>query len=174
MTVPKVIMTGNRKGYALIAAIIAINLVAIFSLVTASLWQRKGEREMENELFFRANEYVRAIENYRKKNLNRYPKNLEDLYRKKFVRKLYRDPISSAGKWNMVMMSRKSGKKSLLIVPLELLEKFIKTAYLIGVSSTSIDEGYRVYRGKSRYDEWAFYLGQKIDKDMPELKFILE
>jgi hypothetical protein len=166
--------SGEENGYVLIVAIIAVNLIAVFSLMAASIWQRESEREMEAELFFRGNEYVRAITKFRRNNLNRYPENLEILYKKKFLRKLYKDPMSDSGEWNIVMKSKMSGNKKLLIVPAAMLEKYIKRAYLIGVSSTSIDEGFRVYRGKNRYDEWAFYLGQKTEKEMPELKFVAE
>lgn len=167
-------MSGRKSGYALIAAIIAINLIAIFSLMASSVWERVSDRDMEEELFFRANEYVKAISKFRKKNLNRYPENLEILYEKKFIRRLYKDPIGDSGEWNIVMRNKRGQNKTLLIVPADLLEKYISRANIIGVSSTAIDEGYKVYRGKSRYDEWAFYLGQKPDKDMPELKFITD
>ncbi len=166
--------SGEENGYVLIVAIIAVNLLAIFSLMAASMWERESEREREAELFFRGNEYVRAIAKFRKKNLNRYPENIEILFKKKFIRKLYKDPVSDSGEWNFVMKSKVSGNKKLLIVPAAMLGKYIKRAYLIGVSSTSINEGFRVYRGKSRYDEWAFYFGQKTEKEMPELKFVTE
>jgi len=167
-------MNGKKSGYALIVAIIAINLMAVFSLMAASMWEREMNRDLEKELFFRANRYVMAIERFRKKNQNRYPESLEILYEKKFIRKLYKDPLSNTGEWNLVFRSKNPREKALLIIPSGFISKYVRSANLIGVSSTSIDDGYRVYRGKNRYDEWAFYTGQKPDKDMPELKFITD
>ena len=94
------------------------------------------------------------------------------LEKEKFIRKLYTDPVNESGEWNYVIKSRNSNNKALLIVTPELLSKYIKSYNLIGVSSGSLDESYMEYRGKNRYDEWAFYFGQKTNQEMPSLKFI--
>ncbi len=164
-------MTG-KSGYALITAIIAINIFAIFSLMAASMWQREAGRNNEKELIFRGNQYVRAIENFKKKYPNTFPKNIEILEKERFIRKLYTDPVSENGEWNYVMKSRNRRNKTFFIIPSELLSKYIKSYDLYGVSSSSPDESYMEYRSMKRYDEWAFYLGQKVEEDMPDLKFI--
>jgi len=162
----------GRNGYALITAIVAINLLAILSLMAASTWQTEIGRDNEKELIFRANQYVRAIKKFRIKHLNTFPKDIELLKKEKFIRKLYKDPISETGEWNYVLKNRSTRKKTLLIIPAKLLKKYLKTFDLLGVASSSVDESYMVYRGKSRYEEWAFYYGQNINEDMPELKFL--
>ncbi|MEN8154513.1 MAG: hypothetical protein ABFR75_10865 [Acidobacteriota bacterium] len=167
-------MNFNKRGYTLIAAIIAINIFAIFSLMAASMWERVLGRDLEEELLFRGEQYVNAIENFRKKNPNLYPRSLEELDENKFLRELYKDPVSDSGEWNLVLKSKNARIKSLMVVPTDLLAKYIRNANLIGVSSSSINESYRIYRGKTRYDEWAFYIGAKKDKEMPELKFITD
>lgn len=165
-------MVKSKSGYALLLAIIAINILAILSLKAKVLWDTEIMRDLEEELVFRARQYVNAIEMYRKKNANMYPKNLEVLFEKKFLRKLYKDPISETGKWNLVMQTLTPGKKVLLVVPETLLPQFINNARLVGVSSTSNEDSFRIYRGKTKYIEWAFYLGENVNKEMPELKFI--
>ena len=167
----KAIVNG-KNGYALITAIIAINIFAVFSLMAASMWQREIGRENEKELIFRGNQYVKAIENYRKKYPNTFPKDIDLLVKEKFIRKMYKDPVNETGEWNYVMKSRNVRNKTFLIIPLEFLSKYIKSYDLIGVSSGSVDESYMEYRGKNRYDEWAFYFGQKVEQEMPNLKFI--
>ncbi len=167
----KVIVNG-KNGYALITVIIAVNIFAVFSLMAASMWQREIGRENEKELIFRGNQYVKAIENFRRKYPNTFPKDIELLEKERFIRKLYEDPISDSGKWNYVMKSSNVNNKVFLIIPPEFLSKYIKSYNLIGVSCGSVDESYMIYRGKNRYDEWAFYLGQKVDQEMPNLKFI--
>ncbi len=162
----------GKNGYALIVAIIAINLIAIFSLMAASVWETEIARNNEQELIFRANRYVRAIKKFRIKYPNNFLKDLKLLEKEKFIRKLYSDPVSDTGEWNYVFRNRRASNKTLLIVPFKLLKKYLKTFNLIGVASSSVDESYMIYRGKNRYEEWAFYYGQNINKDMPELKFI--
>lgn len=164
----------KNKGYSLIIAIIAVTIFSILLLKARIMWETVIGRDMEEELIFRARQYVSAINLYKIKNNNFYPKKLKVLYEKKFLRKLYKDPISESKEWNVVMQPTRLGKKKLLIVPKKLVKKFIGTAHIIGVISTSIKEGFREYRGKKHYNEWAFYLGEQIDKEMPELKLIKE
>ncbi len=219
----------SSKGYALLTAIIAVNIFAILMLKAGEMWERELQRDLEAELLFRAKQYVIAIELYRKKNPNMFPTSLELLYEKKFIRQLFKDPMTEEGKWNIVMRpgrpgvgpgggrvdsrggrgiggggggdergigSRgtgdpggKGGKNdptgkggrggsegagALWIVPEDMLEEYLGQAMIVGVCSTSIEEGYLVYRKKKKYCEWAVYLGQQVDKDMPDLKFVAE
>ncbi len=167
----KTIVSG-RSGYALITAIIAINIFAIFSLMASSMWQREIGRENEKELIFRGNQFVRAISSYRKQHPNTFPPDIEILEKERFIRKLYSDPVNETGEWNYVIKSRNANEKTLIIITSGLLSKYSKSYDLIGVASGSPDESYMEYRGKNRYDEWAFYFGQKTDQEMPALKFI--
>ncbi len=136
------------------------------------MWQTEIGRDNERELLFRGDQYVRAIKKFRLKYPNTFPKDIEILEKEKFIRKLYKDPVSESGEWNYVMKSRNVRNKILLVVPPELLPKYIKSYNFIGVSSGSVEESYMTYRGKNRYDEWAFYFGEKKDQEMPDLKFI--
>ncbi|MEN8222980.1 MAG: hypothetical protein ABFR36_06935 [Acidobacteriota bacterium] len=165
-------MVSGKSGYALLTAIIAINIFAIFSLMASSMWQREIGRENERELIFRGNQYVKAITGFRKKHPNTFPKDIDILEKEKFIRKLYKDPVSETGEWNFVIKSRNANNKTLIIITPDLLPKYSKSYSFIGVASGSINESYMEYRGKNRYDEWAFYFGQKIEQEMPALKFI--
>lgn len=162
----------KKQGYALLLAIIAITIFSIFLLAARELWETEITRDLEDELIFRARQYVQAIQQFMKKNNNLYPQDLDTLYKKKFLRKRYKDPMSEEGQWNVVMQSSTPGKKELLIVPEELVSNYLSRARIIGVSSTSPLESFREYRKKKNYHEWAFYVGEKVESDMPELKFI--
>jgi hypothetical protein len=164
----------SKSGYALLAAIIAVNLFAILILKARDMWETVMQRDLEQELLFRANQYMTAIEFYRKKNANIPLKNLDELVEKKFLRKLYPDPMTEDGVWNLVMRDGRAGKKGLLIVPEEMLEQYIGKAMIVGVCSNSPDEGFLEYRKKKRYNEWAVYAGQQIEKEMPELKYVAD
>ncbi len=157
-------------------AIIAVHIFAILLLLARGLWETEFQRDLEEELIFRGNQYVTAIELYQKKNSNLAPKNLDILFEKKFLRRRFPDPMSASGKWNIVLDSGKPGQKTLLLVPEEMIgegnvtQKLgMPSARIVGVCSGSCEEGFREYRKKKKYCEWAFYVGQKLDQDMPTL-----
>ncbi len=162
----------TRTGYAFLGAIIAVNIFAILILSARTLWETEITRDLEAEYLFRARQYKTAIELFVKKNNNLYPSSFEDLYKKKFLRKQYKDPFGESGEWNVVMMGSGAGKRSLMVVPPELVAQYLNRARIVGVCSTSAEEGYLEYRGKKRYSEWAVYVGEQVEKEMPEIKYI--
>lgn len=164
----------SKAGYALLTAIVAVNIFAILIVKARVMWERELIRDLEQELIFRARQYVTAIDLYMKKNANVMPKNLDELLEKKFLRRRFPDPMTLDGTWNLVMRQGqgRGGKNVLLIVPEEMLDEYRGKAMLIGVCSTSPDEGYIEYRKKKRYNEWAIYIGEQPDKEMPELKYV--
>lgn len=167
---------GKRKlsnsGYALLTAIIAVNIFAIMMFKARDMWDTVLQRDLELELLFRARQYANAIQFYQKKNANIPIKKMETLVEKKFLRRLYPDPMSDTGVWDIVMRDGRPGKKGLLVVPEEMLEQYIGQAIIVGVCSTSPEEGFREYRKKKKYNEWAVYAGDDPKKEMPELKYV--
>lgn len=164
----------SNSGYALLAAIIAINIFAVLVMKGRSMWEVELQRDLEEELFFRAKQYVFAIEQYMKKNSNLPPQNFDVLLKGKFLRQRYRDPITNSEKWNIVLRSMTSAKGDLLVVPEDQLDAYVTQGQIIGVASSSCEEGYRIYRKKKKYCEWAFYIGDDPKKEMPELKYVDE
>jgi len=162
----------SKAGYALLTTIIAVNVFAILCMQARSSWETHLMRDLEEELLFRARQYVTAIELYMKKNANVIPKSLDELYEKKFLRKRFTDPMTGEKEWNVVMRpGRGAGKQALLIVSEENMAQYAGKAMLVGVASKSCEEGFKVYRKKKKYCEWAVYMGEQMNKDMPELKF---
>jgi hypothetical protein len=164
----------ENKGYALLTAVLAVCIFAVMITKARTVWETEIRRDLEQELIFRGRQYVIAIENFRKKNPNMFPQTLDELFEKKCLRKRFLDPMTKEGKWNVVMRSGIPGedKNSLLVVPEDMLSQYVQQASIMGVCSASCEEGFLVYRKKKKYCEWAFYLGEQPDKDMPELKFV--
>jgi hypothetical protein len=162
----------EHKGYALLVAVVAINILALLALLARPMWQTENQRDLEEELLFRARQYKTAIELYTKKNPNLYPRSFDDLYEKKFLRQLFKDPMTESGEWNIVMAGTMAGKNELMIVPAEMLDQYLTKARIVGVCSASEEEGFKIYRGKKRYSEWAVYVGEQLDKEMPDFKFV--
>jgi len=161
----------GRRGYAMIALMVAIAILTVFLLMAVPLWQTTLQREAEEELVFRGRQYVNAIGFYLKEHNNLYPQNLEILHLEKFLRQLYKDPMTAAGDWDMVFQDSAAGAARLLVVPAGQARAYFGRAVLVGVCSTSPETGFREYRGKKKYNEWAFYLGGKESEDMPELQY---
>lgn len=160
---------GNR-GYALLVAIVAVHIVVILMLVGRAHWKTILLRDLEEELLFRGRQYVQAIESYQRQHINQFPPNLRILEKEKHIRRLYPDPMSSNGDWNLVLKPMAGGKK-LLIIPLKSAGRFLTIGSIVGVCSTSPEPSFREYRGRKRYSEWAFYVGAKEKEEMPPLEY---
>ena len=172
--------TGKRKtaaarprngGYVMLVLMIAVAVLVVFMLMAVPLWQTEMQREAEEELIFRARQYVTAIGLFVKNHNNIYPQSFEILHLEKFLRQLYPDPVSVDGRWDMVFQDTSGGEAKYLVVPQHLAKAYFGRAVLVGVCSTSPETGFREYRGKKKYNEWAFYLGEKENEKMPDLKY---
>jgi len=166
----------ENKGYALLTAVLAIAIFSVLILKARDMWETEIQRDLEQELLFRARQYVTAIEMFRQKNPNTFPQSLDELFEKKCLRKRFLDPMTKEGLWNVVMRSGLPGgdKNALLVVPEDMLPEYVTKASIIGVCSSSCEEGFMVYRKKKKYCEWAVYLGEQLDKEMPELKYVAD
>lgn len=155
----------------MIALIVAVAVLAVLLLMAVPLWQTEAQREAEAELIFRGRQYVNAIGLYVKNHNNLYPQNLEILHLEKFLRQLYPDPVGVDGSWDWVMQDSLGGESKYLIVPAQMAKAYLGRAVLVGVCSTSPETGFREYRGKKKYNEWAFYLGEKENEKMPAMQY---
>lgn len=166
----------ENKGYAILTAVLAVSIFTVLIMKARDMWETEIQRELEQELLFRARQYVIGIEMFRKKNPNTFPQSLDELFEKKCLRKRFLDPMTKEGLWNVVMRSSLPGgdKDTLLVVPEDMLPEYVTKASIIGVCSSSCEEGFLVYRKKKKYCEWAVYLGEQLDKEMPELKYVVD
>jgi type II secretory pathway pseudopilin PulG len=158
-------------GYVMLLLMIAVAVLSVLMLMAVPLWQTVAQREAEEELIFRARQYVTAIELYVKSHNNLYPQNFEILHLEKFLRQLYPDPLSDDGVWDMVFQDASSGEAKYLVVPAHMAKAYFSRAQLVGVCSTSTRTAFREYRGMEKYNEWAFYVGEKETEKMPDLRY---
>lgn len=161
----------RNGGYAIIALMIAISVLTVFLLMAVPLWQTTMQREAEEELLFRGRQYVTAIGLYMKNHNNLYAQNFEILHLEKFLRQLYKDPFAVDGRWDMVFKDSSTTEAKLLVVPADQAKAYFGRAVLVGVCSKSPETAFREYRGKKKYNEWAFYLGGNENEEMPELQY---
>jgi hypothetical protein len=88
-------------GYTLAGAMLLIAIMSIMMALSLPVWERIKQRENEEELIFRGKEYMEAIARYHTK-FHAFPPDLETLQKMKFIRKLYKDPMSENGEWKVL------------------------------------------------------------------------
>jgi len=87
----------------------AVFVIALSFLVAMPVWQTELQREKEEELIFRGQQYAEAVRLYVQKNPGRYPASLKELLDKKFLRRPFKDPFDREGQWNVILVSAQSG-----------------------------------------------------------------
>ena len=92
-------------AYALLLLMMMITLLLISFAAALPSVTMEAQREREEELIFRGNEYVRAIALYHSR-FARYPTTVDELLKKtngiRFLRRAYKDPMTKSGKWRFI------------------------------------------------------------------------
>lgn len=93
----------------------SILIIGIATAGVAQLWSTQVKREKEEELLFRLGEFRRAITRYRADH-NRLPKELKDLLldntqlqTRRYLRKIYTDPMTGKADWELKLVMDRSG-----------------------------------------------------------------
>lgn len=81
-------------GYAMVALLVGMAVMGVLLSVAMQSWRTVVQREKEEELIFRGQQYARAIGLYQRKFANAFPPTIELLVEQKFLRKKYRDPMA--------------------------------------------------------------------------------
>ena len=94
----------REDGYILLVLILfsALIVIGLMRVIPKALVE--GQREREEEVIFRGQEYQRAIQAYVRR-FGRYPNSLEELEntnRIRFLRRRYRDPLTKEGQWRFI------------------------------------------------------------------------
>ena len=96
------------RGYAFLILMMALTILLISLTTALPDIYTANQREREEELIFRGNEYARAIMLYRRQ-FNRFPSTVDDLVKKtngyRFLRHAYKDPMTKSGKWRFIHAS---------------------------------------------------------------------
>lgn len=94
----------SEKGYLLLAVMLLITVMLIFLSIEAPRVAQQIQREKEEELVHRGQEYAIAIRKFFHKNGN-FPtslEQLEDTNHIRYIRKRYKDPITGESNWKLV------------------------------------------------------------------------
>lgn len=159
----------NDRGYAMAALLVGMSVMGIMLSMALPVWQTAAKREREAELVFRGEQYAQAIELFSRRN-GGFPPNLDVLEEGRYIRRLYKDPMTPDGEFQPVYFGQplpgqtgeqpQAGRGGApgLPAPGQAGRGGAPAAAgpIIGVVSTSGEESLRLYNGRGRYNEWAF------------------
>ena len=129
--------------------LVAIALVSLALSVAMPTWKTMAQREKEEELIWRGQQYDRAIQLYRKKNAAPGAPSVDKLVEGRFLRKKYKDPITN-GDFEIVGVSQ-AGNAPGVQQPARGFGQLVG-----GVRSKSKAKSLRVLNGRTVYSEWQF------------------
>jgi type II secretory pathway pseudopilin PulG len=162
------------------AMLVTLAIMSIALSVAMPTWRNMVQREKEEELIFRGQQYARAIGLFQRKYAAAYPPDIETLLKGKFLRKKYRDPMVEDGEFLVLYQASQaqvqagqggrgqqqrqggrtaagtqqatSGPGSMVFTS----QTVGPRGGVIGVASKSTDESIRIYNGRTHYNEWQF------------------
>ena len=123
-------------------------------------------------MIFRGEQYARAIELYQRQYVGAYPPDFDTLVEERFLRRLYKDPMTEDGVFRSVFQSQVGGaagdsdsadgrremradERSEASSELLRLDD-PQQGGVVGVVSANEDASLRIYNGRQKYNEWVF------------------
>ena len=82
------------RGYAMAALLVGMTVMAVLMSAAMPVWSHFAQREKEEELIWRGQQYARAIGLFQRKYANTFPPTVDVLVEQKFLRKKYKDPVT--------------------------------------------------------------------------------
>jgi len=154
------------------ALIVSMAVMAILMTAAMPVWKHMAQREKEEELVFRGEQYAHAIGMFQRRTANAYPPNLDVLVQQKFLRKKYKDPITNDDFVPLAQTGQQQGRGNQPgqgtqqqgrgqqpgagIPGAAAPGQAGAIGGILGVTSKSTAESIRLYKGRSHYNEWAF------------------
>jgi len=144
----------RQEGTVYMMLLLAVSLLGLALVAVSEVWHTTLKRDKEQELLFYGDQFRQAIGLYYANTpgrVQRYPLKLEDLLKdprypdtRRYLRKLFVDPMTGENKWGLVRDS---------------------TGGIIGVHSMASDETIKksnfkladkYFEGKRQYSDWVF------------------
>lgn len=91
----KTAIARGERGYAMVALLILMAVMAVAMTVALPAWSTLARREKEAELVFRGEQYARAIMLFQRKYAGAFPPSIDVLVDERFLRKKFKDPITN-------------------------------------------------------------------------------
>jgi type II secretory pathway pseudopilin PulG len=165
----------SERGYAMAALLVSIGVMGVLMSVAMPAWRHQTQRQKEEELIFRGEQYARAIGLFQRKYAGAFPPNLDILLDQKFLRRKYKDPMTEDGEFQLLAQTPQTGQAGQVTQPGAVptptgsarmssfstqTSTFTQTlgpqGGIIGVASKSKATSIKLYNGRSKYNEWSF------------------
>ena len=150
--------TARAAGFTYISVLVIVAFMGVALALVGEAWNTAATRDREAELLFVGNQFRRAIGLYyvNSPGVPQYPRQLSDLIKdsrtpavRRYLRKLYPDPITGSAEWGVV----KSPDGGIMGVFSQ-----SEALPLKGANFRVRDRG---FESKSKYSEWQFIFVQQ-------------
>ncbi|MGE5815955.1 MAG: hypothetical protein ACM36C_15805 [Acidobacteriota bacterium] len=142
-----------------------LTMIAVMSILLSAalpVWKHEMRREKEAELVFRGEQYVHAIGLFQRRYAT-YPPNIDVLVQQKFLRKKYLDPITGKD-FRPVYVGQLAQQQQGAASRSQPQQPTVRPGQpqpagvggLMGVVSTSEEDSIRIYKGRTKYNQWQF------------------
>ncbi|MDD5203906.1 MAG: type II secretion system protein [Desulfobacterales bacterium] len=143
------------QGFTYISALVFVVIMGIALSTAGGFWSTVAKREREQELLFRGDQILRAIDSYyRQAPGNRapeYPKSMQDLLKdprypspRRHLRRPFRNPMSREGNWELILDNRGGIKGVFANSPEQPTKK------------GRFPAGYEKFETAAAYSDWKF------------------
>ncbi len=149
----------SQRGFMLAMLMAFITATGILLTKAMPSVIAEVQRDNEEELIFRGEAIRNAIRKYKAKT-GAYPVNLDDLVKVKprILRRMYKDPMTQEGDWDLVTAVQPGASGDLTGLP------------IVGVRSKSMKDSFKIYYGKTLYNDWVFSAADDLLGISSELK----
>lgn len=159
---------GGERGFIMVALLVGMAVTAVWMSALLPTWRQQAQRQREDDLIFRGEQYARAIALFSVKNNGALPTSIDDLVQQRYLRRKWKDPIT--GKDFMVLGSGalsspgagtgtsagtgRGGQQGGTPSPQQ--GSGLMAAGITGVYSESTDTSIRIYNNAQQYNQWVF------------------
>jgi type II secretory pathway pseudopilin PulG len=149
--------------------LVGIAVMGVLMSVAMPVWRQASQREKEEELIFRGEQYARAVALFQRKFAGAYAPSVDVLVEQKFLRKKYKDPINKNEDFQVVFQISGQRPGQPTVAPGGTPQPQPPAGPgspstpaagarggVLGVMSKSQERSIRLYKGRGRYSEWQF------------------
>ena len=166
----------SQRGMTLFTVLFAIMVIGLMLGLTGQTWSQMMQREREEELYFRGDQYRRAIESYYttgQGGKGSYPRSLEDLLKdprsletKRHLRKIYLDPFTNE-EFELIGAGGDVGGETVTAQTLGGIKGVHSKSTLAPFRQDGFPEEYATFEGATNYNKWEFIY---TPKDVSSIK----
>ena len=171
----------SQRGMTLFTVLFAIMVIGLMLGLAGQTWSQVMQREREEELLFRGDQYRRAIESYHSTGhggQGNYPRTLEDLLKdprslqtKRHLRKLYLDPFTNE-EFELIGAGGDVGGETVTTQSLGRIKGVRSTSSLAPFRQDGFPEEYTTFKGATSYSKWEFLYTPKNDLPQQQEKLL--